>query len=49
MLFFKVAEANFDNDPFLKDFDMRIDKELVSIRGRVLQPPAIQLGMFLRL
>eukprot|EP00794_Sanderia_malayensis_P018557 gene18557-20424_t len=40
----RVKQAEFDRDPHLKSFDMRIDNQFVSFEGRVLTPPKIALA-----
>ena len=41
---FQAREANYDTDVYLRNFEMKIEKSLVAVKGRVLEPPAIQLG-----
>lgn len=37
-----VSQADFSNDPYLKDFDIRVNTRMVEIPGRVLDPPQIK-------
>uniref|UniRef100_A0AC35TUF3 ArgoN domain-containing protein n=1 Tax=Rhabditophanes sp. KR3021 TaxID=114890 RepID=A0AC35TUF3_9BILA len=35
-------DASFENDPFLEQFGLNINPEMVATSGRIIQPPAIQ-------
>ena len=40
----KVARANFNEDPYVKDFGISIETKMVSVSGRILPPPLLQYG-----
>ena len=43
-LFFQVARANFNEDPYVRDFGIAIDTKMVNVTGRILPPPLLQYG-----
>lgn len=40
--FCQVDSARFDEDPYLKEYDLSVSNEMETVSGRVLPPPAIQ-------
>ena len=41
-MYVQVKAAKFGNDPFLRDYKLSINHQMLSVEGRILQPPAIQ-------
>ena len=39
-----IRKADFNNDPYVKEFGLNISHNLMEVRGRVLPPPKIQYG-----
>lgn len=39
-----VHHARFNEDPFLKNFGLRINPKMVCVDGRVLPPPSLGYG-----
>lgn len=39
-----MAGANFNADPYVKDFGISVDQKMVMVTGRVLPPPKLQYG-----
>ncbi|XP_078481805.1 protein argonaute-2 isoform X1 [Ciona intestinalis] len=39
-----VRKAQFNNDPYVKEFGIQVIDEMTEVRGRVLPPPKIQYG-----
>lgn len=39
-----VARANFNGDPYVRDFGINVDTKMVTVTGRVLPPPKLQYG-----
>jgi eukaryotic translation initiation factor 2C len=39
-----VSRANFNADPYVKDFGIAVDTKMVTVTGRVLPPPKLQYG-----
>jgi len=39
-----IKKADFNNDPYVKEFGLNISNNLMEVRGRVLPPPKIQYG-----
>ena len=39
-----IRKADFNNDPYVKEFGLNISTNLMEVRGRVLPPPKIQYG-----
>ena len=40
----QVARANFNEDPYVRDFGMSIETKMVNVSGRILPPPLLQYG-----
>lgn len=40
----QVARANFNEDPYVKDFGINVDQKMVTVTGRILPPPLLQYG-----
>lgn len=40
----QVARANFNEDPYVRDFGISIDTKMVNVNGRILPPPLLQYG-----
>jgi eukaryotic translation initiation factor 2C len=40
----QVARANFNEDPYVKDFGLSIETKMVNVSGRILPPPLLQYG-----
>ena len=40
----QVARANFNEDPYVRDFGLSIDPKMVTVTGRILPPPLLQYG-----
>ena len=38
----KVSDGNFNNDPIIKEFGLKINTKMVEVEGRVLPPPTLQ-------
>ena len=41
---FQMLQADFNNDPFVQDFGISVDENMVTVEGRVLPPPKLQYG-----
>uniref|UniRef100_A0A6A7FRX8 Protein argonaute-1 n=1 Tax=Hirondellea gigas TaxID=1518452 RepID=A0A6A7FRX8_9CRUS len=39
-----VRKADFNNDPYMKEFGLTISTAMMEVRGRVLPPPRLQYG-----
>jgi eukaryotic translation initiation factor 2C len=39
-----VVRADFNEDPFVRDFGISIDQKMVTVTGRILPPPLLQYG-----
>ena len=39
-----VEKANFNDDPYIKEFGLSISNAMMEVRGRVLAPPKLQYG-----
>lgn len=39
-----VARANFNEDPYVRDFSISVDQKMVTVTGRILPPPLLQYG-----
>lgn len=39
-----IEKANFNEDPFVREFNISVDSKMVMITGRVLPPPKLQYG-----
>lgn len=39
-----VQKADFNNDPYVKEFGLTISDLMMEVKGRVLQPPKLQYG-----
>lgn len=39
-----IRKLNYDSDPYSRDFGISIGNEMVTIQGRVLEPPALMYG-----
>lgn len=39
-----VRKADFNNDPYMKEFGLEISTAMIEVRGRVLPPPRLQYG-----
>lgn len=39
-----VQKADFNNDPYVKEFGLSISDLMMEVKGRVLQPPKLQYG-----
>ncbi len=40
----QVSRANFNEDPYVRDFGIGIDTKMVNVTGRILPPPLLQYG-----
>ena len=40
----QVARANFNEDPYVRDFGVSIETKMVNVSGRILPPPLLQYG-----
>jgi len=40
----QVARAGFNDDPYVRDFNIGIDTKMVVVTGRILPPPLLQYG-----
>ena len=40
----QVARANFNEDPYVRDFGLSVDPKMVTVTGRILPPPLLQYG-----
>ena len=40
----QVAKADFNNDPFLRTFDISVDTRMMEVKGRVLPVPKLLYG-----
>ena len=40
----QVVRADFNEDPFVRDFGISIDQKMVTVSGRILPPPLLQYG-----
>ena len=39
-----VSKADFNNDPYVKEFGLSISNSMMEVKGRVLSPPKLQYG-----
>jgi len=39
-----VTKANFNSDPYLQEFGIRVSNEMVDVQGRILPVPRLQYG-----
>jgi eukaryotic translation initiation factor 2C len=39
-----VTKADFNNDPYVKEFDLQISQTMMEVKGRVLPAPRLQYG-----
>ncbi|KAK7474888.1 hypothetical protein BaRGS_00033843, partial [Batillaria attramentaria] len=39
-----VSKADFNNDPYLRTFDINVDTQMTEVKGRVLPVPRLQYG-----
>ena len=39
-----VQKADFNNDPYVKEFGLSINNNMMEVKGRVLMPPKLQYG-----
>ena len=39
-----ISSAKYDQDPYCRDFGIKVDTQMVSIKGRVLDPPLLSYG-----
>ncbi|XP_076457163.1 protein argonaute-2-like isoform X5 [Babylonia areolata] len=39
-----VSKADFNNDPYLRTFDIHVDTQMTEVKGRVLPVPRLQYG-----
>ncbi|UYV61609.1 AGO1 [Cordylochernes scorpioides] len=39
-----VRKADFNNDPYVREFGLSISNSLMEVRGRILNPPRLQYG-----
>ncbi|XP_064383428.1 protein argonaute-2-like [Halichondria panicea] len=39
-----VARANFNDDPYVRDFGISVEQKMVNVNGRILPPPLLQYG-----
>ncbi|XP_070208150.1 protein argonaute-2-like isoform X2 [Littorina saxatilis] len=39
-----VSKADFNNDPYLRTFDINVDSQMTEVKGRVLPVPRLQYG-----
>ena len=39
-----IRSAKFDEDPYLRDFGIKVGKDMASVKGRVLDPPLLSYG-----
>jgi eukaryotic translation initiation factor 2C len=39
-----IEKANFNNDPYVKEFGLNIAHQMMEVRGRVLPAPKLQYG-----
>ena len=40
----QVARANFNDDPYVRDFGISVEQKMVNVNGRILPPPLLQYG-----
>lgn len=40
----QVSKADFNNDPYLRTFDISVDTQMTEVKGRVLPVPRLQYG-----
>ena len=40
----QVSKADFNNDPYLRTFDINVDTQMTEVKGRVLPVPRLQYG-----
>ena len=40
----QVSKADFNNDPYLRTFDIHVDTQMTEVKGRVLPVPRLQYG-----
>ena len=43
-IYLQVARANFNDDPYVRDFGISVDQKMVTVTGRILPPPLLQYG-----
>ena len=43
-VFVQVARADFNADPYVRDFGISVDQKMVTVTGRILPPPLLQYG-----
>ena len=41
---FQMRSANFNNDPYVREFGVMVRDEMTEVNGRVLQAPSILYG-----
>ncbi|XP_028395375.1 protein argonaute-2-like [Dendronephthya gigantea] len=39
-----IREAKYDQDPYCRDFGIKVGTEMVAVQGRVLEPPLLNYG-----
>ena len=39
-----VKKAGFHNDPYVKEFGLKVIDDMTEIRGRIIHPPKLQYG-----
>jgi len=39
-----ISKADYNNDPFIKQFGLDVSQKMIDIPGRVLKPPTLQYG-----
>ena len=39
-----ISSARYDQDPYCRDFGIKVGRDMVSIKGRVLDPPLLSYG-----
>lgn len=42
--FSQVLRNNFNEDPYVREFDLQISNSMVEVRGRILPAPKLQYG-----
>ena len=43
-VFIQVVRADFNADPYVRDFGISVDQKMVTVTGRILPPPLLQYG-----
>ena len=39
-----ITKADFNNDPYIKQFGLDVSQKMIETQGRILKPPTLQYG-----